>query len=278
MADYSILAAFGHPDDEQGITGALAMARDKGYRTGLICATRGEMGEISDPALATPQNLGTVRELEMRRAMAEVGLGRLWFLDYRDSGMAGTDANSDSRAFVNAPEDEAVGKLVGIIREFKPTIIITWDKTGGYGHPDHITAHHRVTAAFHAAADPSRYPDVGEAWQTYRLYYTGISRSAVLQFAQMLEKAGQPSPFGDVNPNEMGIPDEEIVKHLDVMQYVDVKNASFAHHRTQINPNSPFAEMPPEAEREWRGNEMFAFGGGAAVQPDEDRSDLYAGA
>ena len=70
MADLSILASYAHPDDEQGIVGTLRNALDEGIRVGLLCATRGEVGEIAEPSLATPETLGTVREQELRRAKA----------------------------------------------------------------------------------------------------------------------------------------------------------------------------------------------------------------
>src|SRR4051812_8494103 len=116
MTDLAILASYAHPDDEQGVTGTLARYAQEGVRTGLICATRGEMGEISDPSLATPETLGQVREGEMRCACAKAGIKNLWFLDYRDSGMAGTAPNQDAEAFMNADPQEAIGRIVRVIR------------------------------------------------------------------------------------------------------------------------------------------------------------------
>src|SRR5579859_473156 len=142
MSDRSILASYAHPDDEQGVSGTLRMYLEQGVRTGLLCATRGEVGEIADPSLATPETLGAVREQELRTAVNILGLHNLYFLDYRDSGMAGTTENKDPRAFINANENEAVGRIVKIMREFKPTVVVTFDETGGYGHPDHIAIHH----------------------------------------------------------------------------------------------------------------------------------------
>src|SRR6478672_43851 len=174
MTDAAILAVYAHPDDEQGVSGTLAKYARQGVRTGLICATRGEVGEISDPALATPENLGAVRERELRDAAAVLGVQQLWFLDYRDSGMAGTAPNGDPRAFMNADGEEVVGRIVRIIREFKPQALVTFDATGGYGHPDHVAIHRWTTEAFATAADPARYPDAGPAWRAGRLFYGSI--------------------------------------------------------------------------------------------------------
>src|SRR5258705_10827359 len=120
MADLSILASYAHPDDEQGISGTLYACVQRGIRTGLIVATRGEVGEIADPSLATPETLGQVREQELRTAMDMVGVSDVRFLDYRDSGMAGTPENNDPRAFVNANDHEAIWRIVMEIRDFKP--------------------------------------------------------------------------------------------------------------------------------------------------------------
>ena len=157
MTDLALLGVYAHPDDEQGMTGALAKASKEGIRTGLVCATKGELGEIAYPELATPENLGEVREGEMRAAADVAKVQHLWFLDYLDSGMIGTPGNDDPRSFYRSNEEEALGKLVKIVREFKPTVMVTFDETGGYGHPDHITIHRLTTLAFDAAADAKRY-------------------------------------------------------------------------------------------------------------------------
>src|SRR5260221_12437122 len=106
MTDLAILACYAHPDDEGSVSGTLMAYQEQGIRTGLLCATRGEVGEIADPSLATPQTLGEVREEELRRAVKWLNLSNLYFINYRDSGMDGTAENQDPRAFINAPEAE----------------------------------------------------------------------------------------------------------------------------------------------------------------------------
>src|SRR6266568_4507546 len=161
MSDLALLGAFAHPDDEQIMSGAYAQAASEGIRTGLVCATRGELGEIASPELATQENLGRVRENELRAASAVLGIKYLWFLGYRDSGMMGTAGNDDPEAFYRANEQEAIGRVVKIVRDFKPTVMVTFEPSGGYGHPDHITISKIATAAFHAAGDDAQYPEAG---------------------------------------------------------------------------------------------------------------------
>ncbi|HEY7346666.1 MAG TPA: PIG-L family deacetylase [Ktedonobacterales bacterium] len=281
MSDLAILASYAHPDDEQGVTGTLAWYAERGVRTGLICATRGELGEIAeaDPPLATPETLGQVREQEMRRAAEVAKIGQLWFLDYRDSGMRGTDGNQDAAAFMNVDEGEAVGKIVRVIRAFKPTVITTFDPTGGYGHPDHIRIQELTTKAFHAAKDAGQYPETGAAWEVKRLFYTSMPRSRIRQLAQFAREAGMASNFTGMDPEKLGLPDEMITNQIDVRAYLDLKRRSVTQHRTQMNPNSPFARLPEEITAQWRGTEYFALAAGTPVDRSDPAAaaDLFAG-
>ncbi|HEY7122862.1 MAG TPA: PIG-L family deacetylase [Ktedonobacterales bacterium] len=279
MSDLAILASYAHPDDEQGVTGSLAWYADQGVRTGLICATRGELGEIADPALATPENLGEVREQEMRGAAAVAKIQHLWFLDYRDSGMRGTEGNQDSRAFMNVDETEALGKVVRIIREFRPTVIVTFDPTGGYGHPDHIRISQLTTRAFRVAKDASQYPEAGPAWEAKRLYYASFPRSRIRQLAKVAQEAGMSSNFTGMNIEELGLPDEAITNQVEVAEYIDLKRKSLGNHKTQLNPNSPFARMPAEVTAQWRSTEYFALADGVPVDTADPGAvrDLFAG-
>jgi len=91
------LAILAHPDDEAfGAAGSFATLTDDGARVTLVCATRGEVGEISDPALATPETLGAVREKELFTAMSKVGVSDVRFLDYRDSPNASVRSSTRS--------------------------------------------------------------------------------------------------------------------------------------------------------------------------------------
>ena len=109
-------------------------------------------------------DLGEVRRGETEAAMAILGVDRLAWLGYRDSGVAGTDDNDDPRSFHRANVEEAVGRLVCLIREERPQVIASYDVNGTYGHPDHVMAHRVAQAAYWAAGDPRRFADAGPAW------------------------------------------------------------------------------------------------------------------
>ena len=249
----SVLAVFAHPDDEAfGSGGTLAMLVARGARVTLVCTTNGDVGEISDPALATPETLAQVRQEELRRSMAVTGIEDLRFLGYRDSGMAGTADNQRPESLHQAEPDRVVAQLAGIIREVRPEAVITHDPTGGYGHPDHIAVHQHVSRAFSLADAPA-----GE--KPRLLYYVCFPRSNFRRMWQQMLDAGITPPFASLEVDSIGSPDEAVTTILDVSDYVDVKIASLECHRTQIAPNGPFARLPQGFMREIMSTEYFTL-------------------
>ena len=163
-----------HPDDESSATGGLlAYYSARGVRTGVVICTGGEEGEIHDPTLdpvADQPRLRAIREQELRNACALLGVAELRLLGYRDSGMPGAPANQHLDAFARADPSEAAGRLVRIIRELHPSVIVTEPPGGSYAHPDHIRCYQVSLAAFHAAGDAQAYPEAGPAWPVAKLY------------------------------------------------------------------------------------------------------------
>jgi N-acetyl-1-D-myo-inositol-2-amino-2-deoxy-alpha-D-glucopyranoside deacetylase len=257
----SLLAIYAHPDDEAfGTGGTIARYACEGVKTYLVCATRGEVGEISDPSLATPETLGQVREGELRCAAETMGISELIFLDYRDSGMAGTEENRDPRAFINAPADEVIARLVAIIRRLRPQVVTTFEPNGGYGHPDHIAIHHHSVAAFHAAADAHYKPDLGAPWQASRLFYTAIPRSFFVEMRRQLEALGEDtSDFDSFDDPARGWPDDQVHVHLDVASTVDSKWEALNCHRTQFGPGNLFRRLPDAQVKSLMSVEHFAL-------------------
>lgn len=258
------------------MSGALLKYSISGVETGLLYATRGEVGEISDPALATPESLGEVREREMRAAAEVLEVHNLWFLGYRDSGMAGTPENQDPRAFAQASAAEVVGKLVAIIRQFRPQVMVTFDESGAYGHPDHIAIYRHTTSAFYAAADAIQYPEHGPAHLVSKLYYTAFPRSFVHEMAAWMRSQDYRGSFSNLDPEKLGIPDELISVRLDVEPWQETKDRSWSMHRTQINPNNPLARLPEDIQRRWRKYEYYQLAA-TRVGPDvPGENDLFA--
>ncbi len=278
MQQRSILAAFAHPDDEAfGSGGTLARYVAEGVHVTLVCATRGEVGEISDPALATAETLGAVREGELLAAARALGITDVRFLGYRDSGMAGTAENQDPRAFANAPAEAVVDQLVRIIREVRPQVVITFDPGGGYGHPDHIAIHTHTVAAVHAAGDAAGHPDAGPPWQAARLFYVVIPRSAFRAMRDQLAAAGvDTSQFDRFEETPRGWPDDQIHTILDVADTTAAKLGALNAHRTQFGPENFFRKLPEAILMQMLSREHFAL---AWPEPENGSSipDLFAG-
>jgi LmbE family N-acetylglucosaminyl deacetylase len=135
-----LLGVFAHPDDEVFCAGGtMARAAEAGADVMIVSATRGERGQIRDPAAATRRTLGAVRERELRAAAAELGVQHVRALNYAD----GTLARHRS----------ALGAAVAdIMRQFDPDAVITFGADGGYGHPDHVAVSGLTTQAFLALA------------------------------------------------------------------------------------------------------------------------------
>jgi LmbE family N-acetylglucosaminyl deacetylase len=278
MVKNRLLGVFAHPDDEGVMSGAVLRYGASGIETGLVYATRGEVGEISDPALATPENLGQVREQEMQAAADVLSVRHLWFLDYRDSGMAGTADNTNARSFVQQREADVIGKLVAIIREFRPQVMVTFDESGGYGHPDHIAIYRYTTAAYHAAADDALYPELGPAHAVSKLYYGSFPRSVVKTMAEWLgtQMDEDTSILRGTDPDTLGLPDDQIDVRLDVRQWRETKDRSWAMHRTQSNPNDLMSQLPTELRHKWEDYEYYQLAT-SRVGPDvPGENDLFA--
>jgi len=255
---YRILAIFAHPDDEGAVSGTLAHYARSGGHVTLCCATRGEAGETSDPALATPETMGQVRQAELACAVKVLGIQELRFLDYRDSGMAGTPDNDDLRAFVQAPAEEAVERIVTLIREVRPHVVITFEPNGWYGHPDHIAACRHTTTAYDATGDPSAFPLAGPAWQPQRLFYAAILKENGRSIIEWNVSQGADSTsFQAFGVNEPDLLAPLVTHALDCTSDVMLKRQSMACHRTQFGEDHWMLHMPDEVYRTAFGHEPF---------------------
>jgi LmbE family N-acetylglucosaminyl deacetylase len=257
----TLLFTLAHPDDECfGTGGTIAHYAAQGVHVALVCATRGEVGEISDPSLATPETLPQVREAELRCAAAALGINELIFLDYRDSGMAGTPENQHPAAFMNIPAAEVVPRLVGLIRRLRPQAIVTFEPHGGYGHPDHIAIHHHTVAAFHAAGDPTLYPDQGAPWQPDRLFYTVVPRTLFQEMRdQMLAHGLDTTDFDRWMEDETLWVYDQIDLVMDIAPFIEPKWAAFACHRTQFGQEDPFQRLPDEVMKSLMSREYYVL-------------------
>lgn len=276
----SLLAVHPHPDDESiSMGGALARYSAEGVRTTVVTATRGEVGEILDkdldPEEAAPR-LATIREGEERNAMKILGVNELDFLDYEDSGMAGLPRNRAPRTFWMADEEEAIGRLVKVVRRVRPQVMVTQNEFGGYAHPDHIKTHRVAIGAFYYAGDVKRFPG-GEPFRPSKLYYTAFPRSLMRQMAEAIQRAGMENRFSsDGEPPPFAVPDDRVTTWIDVLPFIDKKLAAMRAHRTQIPEDSWFMKLTEiVGPRAWAMETFERVRSSVETQLPEN--DLFAG-
>jgi LmbE family N-acetylglucosaminyl deacetylase len=274
-ATLRLLAFFAHPDDEVfSCGGVMALNKQRGIHNTLVCATKGEAGEISSPELADISTLGLVREQELVVAARHMGVDDLYFLGYRDSGMAGTPENQNPAAYANADDSAVVLRLVRFIRTIHPQVVITFDPTGGYGHPDHLAIHRHTVVAFHAAADPTYAPELGEAWQASRLFYPAFRREAFLELRdQIIAQGGEPPDWGEDDGTWV---EQPIHAEVDVNAVGKAKWAAFQSHRTQFGPSHPFLQVSEEFVMKMLAKEWFELAWPES-KPAQPYVDLFAG-
>lgn len=255
----TLLAVLAHPDDESfGPGGTLARYAAEGTAVHIAIATDGIAGSVVEAYQDKREQLAAVREKELEAAVTILG-GTLHNLGYRDSGYINDPANEHPEAFIQADETEAVGKVVRLIRELRPQVLLTHDENGGYFHPDHIMCWKITTAAFHAAGDVSQYPDIGPApFQPEWLYYTAFSNRWVKFLIFMMRLRGKdPTRWGrneDIDMTRVGVDPAQITTMIDYRDYWDVKLAASAQHTSQGGGTS-FTRLLPD----WLQKQLFGY-------------------
>lgn len=248
-----------HPDDESSKgAGTVARYQAAGVRTVLVSCTGGEEGDILNPAMDKPgvrERMTEIRAAELDAATAIIGYEQVYRLGYRDSGMPGTPSNEDPRCFGQAPLDEAVGRLVEIIRAERPQVIITYpNEQRQYPHPDHLRVNEISEIAFDAAADPDRFPDAGPVWQPLKMYYSAWSVRRMWAIHNAFLDQGLETPFP---PERLERMREQMEKAeppttvIDIRGFATVTRRALLAHATQIDPNSrAWFGFPPEKDEE----------------------------
>jgi len=253
-----LMAVHAHPDDESS-KGAATTAKyaAEGVDVLVVSCTGGERGDVLNPGYGEIEPgievMSAIRRTEMARAAEALGVRHHW-LGFVDSGLPEGDPLPPlpEGCFALVPLEEAAEPLVRLIREFRPHVMTTYDPTGGYPHPDHVMCHRVSFEAFHAAADPARYPDAGEPWEVAKLYYNhGFSLARMRAVHDALVAAGRESPFGDwIDSREAReIPEREVTTHVHAADWFAARDAALRAHATQIDPNGRWFQMPLELQQ-----------------------------
>jgi N-acetyl-1-D-myo-inositol-2-amino-2-deoxy-alpha-D-glucopyranoside deacetylase len=285
---HRMLLVHAHPDDESIGTGAtMAKYAAEGAGVTLVTCTLGELGEVIPPELAhlasdADGGLGEYRIGELAAACAALGVTDHRFLGgpgrWRDSGMMGEPSNDAPDCFWRADVDEAAGDLLGVIREVRPQVLVSYDDNGFYGHPDHIQAHRVAWRAFELADG-----------LVSKFYATAVPRSVLAGAIEAMRSSssGGSDPGGgphftrveSVGDLPFGVPDEVVTTEIDATAYLDQKLAAMRAHATQIAVESPFFAFSDNVGQRAFGREYYTLLAGPRGRgsgPQGRESDLFA--
>jgi LmbE family N-acetylglucosaminyl deacetylase len=242
LAGRTVLAVFAHPDDESlACGGTLARLADAGARVVLFCASRGRRGAVCDPGTLAPHDdLGSIREDELRQAARVLGVAEVLIFDHRDGDLR----------WVDRPQlDE---EIVAAIRDYRADAVITFDDDGLYWHADHIGLHERTWDAVESLGA-----------QAPPLYFVTIPKGSMHEIVQAAITHGWTQPdsgFWSIVPNAFGIVAKPPSFVVDVGPWVGRKVAALVCHRSQMGYDSPFARLDDASARRWLGIEQFRRG------------------
>lgn len=267
---HTVVAFHAHPDDEAIATsGTMMKAKADGHRVVLVLATRGELGLVPDD-LAAGETLADRRTVETMDAAAIIGVDRVEWLGYRDSGMEGEASIDDDGTFHRADLDEAAKRLAAILADEQADILLTYDERGNYMHPDHVKVHH----VGHRAAEMADTPLVYEATMNRDFIWAIIQERADAMPEEMrAEVADGATTIDDFN---LGMREWTITHRVDIAPYVEAKREAMAAHRSQIDENSFFLQLPLDAFAASFGQEWFIRKGEPRASDAPFADDLFA--
>jgi LmbE family N-acetylglucosaminyl deacetylase len=250
---YTLVLFHAHPDDEAIATGGtMARAKSEGHRVVLVSATRGELGEYAPDSLAPGEELVERRVAELHAAADILGVDRVEFLDYRDSGMAGEPTNHAPGSFFSADVDEAAARLARILEDENADVLTVYDANGNYGHPDHIQVHRVGVRAAELAG-------------TRRVYEATANRDHIRRLMEQIPQDPD-APEAPADLDTLGVTEEHITTTVDVRDFVDQKRKAMIAHASQIPEDSFFLQLPMDAFREAFGWEWFIRRDGSRTQ------------
>jgi len=277
-----VLFVHAHPDDESmGTGGTIARLVAEGVRVDLVTCTDGAEGEIHDPTLdpeeARPR-LAAIRAAELACSVSALGGGAVHhhLLGYRDSGMVGTDANAHPDCFWQADLDEATGRLIEIVQAARPSVIVSYDEHGNYGHPDHINAARIAREAYQAS--------IGEPWAVSRFHEIAFVRERWFELMTAMKERGLALPWGmdeeagdaaadplersqvenavdaeESDAVEFGRAEADVTTFVDVSAFRDAKRRSMDCHKTQRQDLGWLLELPDDLARKAIDTEYYVL-------------------
>ncbi|WP_206051735.1 mycothiol conjugate amidase Mca [Nocardioides ferulae] len=283
-AGLRLMHVHAHPDDESS-KGAASTARyvAEGVDVHVVTCTGGERGSVLNPKMDRPEvlaNIAEIRRAEMDAAREILGVRQDW-LGFVDSGWPEGDPRPPlpEGCFALVPTEEAAAPLVRLMREFRPHVVTTYDERGGYPHPDHVKCHEVTVAAFEAAGDPQRYPELGDPWQPLKLYYHhSFNRPRTQALHDEMVRRGLHSPYAERLEKWKPEPDWDarITTRVPCAEFFPVRDKALLAHATQIDPDGPWFEIPLEVHQSVWPTEDYELVVSHVSSPTPE-DDLFAG-
>ncbi len=282
-----LMAVHAHPDDESS-KGAATMARyaREGVDVVVVTCTGGELGDILNPAMDRPEvraDLAGVRRQELVQAVNILGVRQV-DLGFADSGLPEAPEGEPlpplpPGCFALEELDVAARSLVEVIRREQPHVILTYDETGGYPHPDHVMCHKVSVEAFEAAGDPDRYPGTGEPWTPLKLYYMhGWHKEKVVTVHDALVKRGLESPYTDWLDRWEDKPEDadRITTRVHCSEFFPLRDQALIAHATQVDPQGRWFMVPVAMQQECWPTEDYELAR-SLVESALPEEDLFTG-
>ncbi|SJM66577.1 mycothiol conjugate amidase Mca [Gulosibacter sp. 10] len=244
---FRLLAVHAHPDDESSKgAGTYAAYEDRGEEVMIVSCTGGEAGDVLNTAVPArahaERDLPGLRRVEMAEAQGILGIEHRW-LGYRDSGMAREDGSLEPGTFAAIPAEVSVRPLIRLIREFRPHVIVTYDETGGYPHPDHIRTHEITLLAWERAGRDAEH-ELGEPWEPLKLYYDQTMNEE--RSRSMLDRLKDYPELEHLADRMQAVVERLRTKHrnrttkIDISGTFDRRDNALRAHASQVAPDNEF--------------------------------------
>jgi len=279
MATRRILLSLAHPDDESfGSGGLIARYVAEGAEVYYICATNGDVGTVAPEKMVGYNSVAELRLAELDCASAKLGFKEVVKFGYRDSGMMYSETTKDPASLWQAPRDAVAKRVVEVIRRIKPQVVITFNKYGGYGHPDHIAIQRATTDAFKLAGDPTY--ETGQApYQPQKLYYSAFPALMFrINLIRVRLRGEDPRHLGRNKDFDMlAILEnmEPIHTQIDVKNYLEAWDEASACHDSQLGGGMP--RLPMWFRRNFASKQSFTRIHPAPAYNRIDERDLFTG-
>ncbi|MHB1234764.1 MAG: mycothiol conjugate amidase Mca [Microbacteriaceae bacterium] len=279
-----LLAVHAHPDDESSKGAATyAYYRSRGAEVMVVSCTGGERGDIQNDGLQdramAERDMAGLRRIELERAQQVIGFQHCW-LGYVDSGMPADGEPIPANCFASIPVEISAAPLVRVIRRFRPQVLHTYDESGGYPHLDHIRTHQVAMFALEAAADGTRYPEAGPAWQISKLYYDRMFSSLRVNtiYDLVVEQDPQSPLLEQLAELREWMRDRPYLAttQIPVGEFFGARDAALRAHASQVAPDSRFFFLPNELQQQAWPYEDFQLAH-SRVETTMPETDLFSG-